>query len=81
MIKSDDSNRDPAADRTWSYYRIASVAEKKAGAPEIARKYYKRLIEEYPTDLHLFNCKQALKRLDGGKTAAEALDGKEATLR
>lgn len=81
MIRAEESNTDPAADRTWWYFRIANVAEKKAGAPEIARKYYQRVIEEYPTDLRLFNCKQGLKRLDGGKTAAQARDGKEAAAR
>lgn len=65
MLKADETNRDPAADRAWGYYRIASVAEKLAGEPAIAKKYYSMLIEKYPTDLHLFNCKQALQRLDG----------------
>jgi tetratricopeptide (TPR) repeat protein len=70
MIKADDTNKDPAVDRAWGYYRIASVAEKLAGEPRIARKYYSMLIEKYPTDLHLFNCKQALMRLDAAKKGA-----------
>jgi tetratricopeptide (TPR) repeat protein len=65
MLKADETNRDPASDRAWGYYRIASIADKRAGEPELARKFYRMLIEKYPTDLHLFNCKQALKRLDG----------------
>jgi len=46
---------------TWL---IAVYAEFDAGDFEIAREYYRRLIDEYPTDNKVYMAKLALKRLD-----------------
>lgn len=67
MIKADDSNKDPLADHSWWYYRIAGIADSKANEPEIAKKYFRLMLERYPTDFRVFLCKQALKRLEGAR--------------
>jgi len=71
MISADASNKDEFADRTWYYFRIANVAERLAGAPEVAKTYYKLFLQKYPTDYRIFWCKRALKRL-GGTAEKEA---------
>jgi len=76
MVKADDSNKDPLADHSWWYYRIAAVADRDAQEPEIAKKYYRLMLDRYPTDFRVFFCKQALKRLEGGgKTDAPLKTG------
>jgi tetratricopeptide (TPR) repeat protein len=59
----DPSN--PQQENSWSYWRIASVAEFEAGDFDTAREFYGRLIKEYPEDIRVYAAKQALKRMDG----------------
>jgi tetratricopeptide (TPR) repeat protein len=47
-----------------SYWSLATIAEFDAGDFATARKYYQRLIDEYPVDIHKFGAKLALKRMD-----------------
>jgi tetratricopeptide (TPR) repeat protein len=47
-----------------AYWNIATIAEFDAGDFDTARKYYQRLIDEYPTDIHKFGAKLALRRMD-----------------
>lgn len=54
----------PWSDFSVKYWVIATVAEFDVGDFDVARKYYKRLIEEQPTDVRVFMAKQALERLD-----------------
>jgi len=46
---------------TWL---IAVYAEFDAGDFKTAREYYRRLIDEYPTDNKVYMAKMALERLD-----------------
>ena len=65
LIESDDCNKNESADRAGTYFRIASVAERCAGEPELARKYFTLFLRKYPTDQRVFWCKRGLKRLEG----------------
>lgn len=53
----------PWQDYSWSYWRIATIAEVEVGDFATARTYYQRLIDEYPEDIHLFAARQALERM------------------
>lgn len=53
-----------SSDLSWRYWQIATTAEFLAGRFDIARTYYRRLIEEYPLDYRKFGAKQALLRVD-----------------
>jgi outer membrane protein assembly factor BamD (BamD/ComL family) len=53
----------PYADKAYSYWKIASIAEFEVGDLETARKYYRLLIQEYPTDQRLYGAKAALQRM------------------
>ena len=48
----------------WNYWEIAVAAEFDAGNFPVARAYYQKIIQEYPSDLLVFRCRQALKRMD-----------------
>ncbi len=48
----------------WNYWEIAVTAEFDAGNFAVARDYYRKIIQEYPSDLLVFRCQQALKRMD-----------------
>lgn len=59
---------DPAAtnavtDLSFTYWRIATVAEFEAGNFDVAREYYGKLIDEYPTQQRCFLAKQELRRM------------------
>lgn len=54
----------PYQERAWQYWNIATIAEFEVGDFETARKYYRKLIDEYPTDIRRYGCEQALKRMD-----------------
>lgn len=54
---------DPRADNSGAYWKIASLAEFQAGDFDTARKYYRKLFEEYPTDQKAFVAQMALDRL------------------
>ncbi len=56
--------QNPFHDNAWRYWSIAVVAEFDAGDFETARTYYRRLIEEYPTDIRKYSATQALERMD-----------------
>jgi len=64
LIKSDDNNKSEFSDRTGTYFRIATVAERYAEQPDIAKKYYQLFLKKYPTDQRVFWCKRGLKRLE-----------------
>lgn len=77
-IKSAESEEfdpeNPEPERSKTYWDIATIAEFDAGDFDAARKYYKLLIEEYPTDIHKYGAKSALRRMDEmeSKLRAEA---------
>jgi tetratricopeptide (TPR) repeat protein len=54
----------PVQDLSWTYWRIATVAEFETGDFATARDYYRRLIEEYPTEQRVFLARQELRRMD-----------------
>lgn len=54
----------PFTEFAWQYWNLATIAEFEVGDFDTARKYYGKLIEEYPTDIRLYGAKQALKRMD-----------------
>ncbi len=66
----------PYVDHAWTYWNIATIAEFEVGDFETARKYYRRLIKEYPTDIRKYGAKQALRRMDAvEKRLRRAADG------
>ena len=54
----------PGADNSFAYWFIATFAEYECGDSETARKFYRKFIDEYPTDLRAYSAKLALSRLD-----------------
>jgi tetratricopeptide (TPR) repeat protein len=54
----------PGTDKAIVYWGVATTAEFDAGDFETARKYYRLLIEQYPSDLRVFGAKQAITRMD-----------------
>lgn len=57
----DPSN--PMMDHASAYWKIASIAEFEAGDFAAARRYYRKLVDEYQTDQRRFAAQQALARL------------------
>ncbi|HAL92272.1 MAG TPA: hypothetical protein DCM68_04520, partial [Verrucomicrobia bacterium] len=55
---------DPYIEFAWAYWNLATIAEFEVGDFDLARKYYNLLLEKYPTDIRVYGCKQALKRMD-----------------
>lgn len=53
-----------ASDLSATYWQIAVTADFAAGDLDIARTYYRRLVDEYPTDPRVFMAKQSIARLD-----------------
>jgi len=51
-------------DKAWRYWKLATVAEFEAGDFDLARKFYRLLIEEYPQDIRKYASRQALERMD-----------------
>jgi len=51
-------------DKPREYYRLAACAEFLAGDFDMARRYYRKLIEDYPFNFRVFPAKQALERMD-----------------
>jgi tetratricopeptide (TPR) repeat protein len=74
LINSEDAHVYPEAEKAGLYYRIASIAEQLAGKPEIAKKYYRKILDGFPTDFRTFWCRRALKRL-GVEVADPPLGG------
>ena len=56
--------QNPFNDLAWAYWNIATIAEFEVGDFDVAREYYHKLIEEYPTDIRKYGSKLALKRMD-----------------
>jgi len=61
-LEIDPSN--PKQDKSWRYWSIATVAEFEVGDFETARRYYRRMMEEYPQDIRYFGAETALSRMD-----------------
>lgn len=62
-----NAERDPLNPYTtnlWDYWDIATIAEYSAGDFDLAREYYRKLIQEYPQDKRRFPAEQALARMD-----------------
>ena len=59
----------------WAYWNIATIAEFEVGDFELARAYYRRLIEEYPKDIRVFPSQEALARMD--RVEAALREGRE----
>ena len=59
-----DPSSPAASDFSWRYWQLATTAEFLAGRLDIARLYYRKLIEEYPLDFRKFGARQALERMD-----------------
>lgn len=55
---------DPFVEQAWAYWNLAVIAEFEVGDFDLARTYYKQLMAEYPTDIRMHGCKQALARMD-----------------
>ena len=75
---------DPSVEYAWAYWNLGTIAEFEVGDFDLARKYYKELLKEYPNDIRVHGCKQALKRMDDmealirAELAAEAAEAPEA---
>jgi tetratricopeptide (TPR) repeat protein len=54
----------PFIENSWSYWKIAVTAEFEVGDFELARKYYRKLMDEYPQDIRCYSCEEALLRMD-----------------
>lgn len=55
---------DPSVEYAWAYWNLGTIAEFEVGDFDLARKYYKELLKEYPNDIRVHGCKQALERMD-----------------
>ena len=66
---------DPYLEFGWAYWNLATIAEFEVGDFAMARKYYKLLLEKYPTDIRVHGCKQALKRMDELEAKIRAEEG------
>jgi TolA-binding protein len=54
----------PNADNSFAYWFIATFAEYECSDLETASKFYRKFIDEYPTDLRAYSAKLALARID-----------------
>lgn len=54
----------PTQENSWRYWRIATLAEFEVGDFGTARRFYKRMIEEYPQDIRRYGAEKALRRMD-----------------
>ena len=54
---------DPFIEFAWAYWNLATIAEFEVGDFDLARHYYNLLLEKYPTDIRVYGCKQALRRM------------------
>ncbi len=65
----------PIDDRSTAYWNIAYAAEFEAGNFELARRYYQRLIDEYPQDIRILGVRKALERM--GAIEAALREGRD----
>ncbi len=56
--------RNPEPDDSWTYWNIATLAMFEAGDFATARGFFRRLIEEYPTDQKVYLARQQLAKMD-----------------
>jgi tetratricopeptide (TPR) repeat protein len=75
-VEVDPAN--PFNEFAWAYWNIATIAEFEVGDFDMARAYYRRLIEEYPADIRVFPSKQALARMDAVEAELRASAGRAA---
>lgn len=61
-VEIDPAN--PFNEYAWAYWNIATIAEFEVGDFDLARRYYKQLIKEYPADIRVFPSQEALARMD-----------------
>ncbi len=61
--EKDSANPDSKPDLSATYWRIATIAEFEVGDFDLAREYYGKLIDEYPTQQRVFLAKQELQRM------------------
>jgi tetratricopeptide (TPR) repeat protein len=54
----------PNMDNALTYWVIASIAEFECGDFVTARKFYRRLVDEYPAEQRVYGARVALKRMD-----------------
>jgi tetratricopeptide (TPR) repeat protein len=54
---------DPLADSSGLVWTIASIAEFKLGDFATARKYYQKLLDDYPLDSRRYGAKRAMERM------------------
>ncbi len=59
----------PLGDQAGNYFKIAMAAQMDAGDFELARMYYEKLMEEYPTDQRVFVAEQHLAKMEAFKEA------------
>jgi tetratricopeptide (TPR) repeat protein len=62
----------PKQDRSWSFWRIATIAEFEVGDFDLARRYYRLLMETYPRDIRVYPAAQALERMDATEATLRA---------
>jgi tetratricopeptide (TPR) repeat protein len=62
----------PNQDYGQLYYQVACVAEFEVGDFATARKYYQKVLDEYPVDIRGAHCRAALKRMDHVEELARA---------
>jgi len=55
--------RNPFYDLAYRYWLVATTAEFEAGDFETARRFYQKMIDEYPQDIRRFGAQQALERM------------------
>ena len=66
-VEIDPAN--PFNEFAWAYWNIATIAEFEVGDFDLARRYYRQLIKEYPVDIRTYPAQQALARMDAVEKA------------
>lgn len=67
----------PKQENSWEYWKIATIADFEVGDFPTARRFYRRLIEEYPQDVRRFAAEHALERMDEIERKLAAAAGTE----
>jgi len=64
-FESRESNAaNPNAEESGSFWGIARAARYEAGTFAVARRYFQKLISEYPNDQRIFEAKRALREME-----------------
>ncbi len=77
LDKLERDPRNPFYDVSWRYWQLAVTAEFEAGDFPAARRYYRKLLDEYPLDIRCYGAREALKRMD--RVESELRAGKTET--